>query len=164
SRAMFRARWKGWAAGPSGIVQSSIGRTFAALSATNEAILYAKSPEELYGKVCEAAFSSGSFLAATVFLLEPDTGLLRFAAGYGDDVARLRSIPLSALANTPEGEGVAGQAFRDQNACVSNDYVNDARSAAWRSGAAAAGVGAAAALPLVCNRHSVGVFMVTRRE
>ncbi|MFN5713587.1 MAG: GAF domain-containing protein, partial [Bradyrhizobium sp.] len=145
-------------------MQSSIGRTFAALNATNEAILYAKSPEELYGKVCEAAFSSGSFLAATVFLLEPDTGLLRFAAGCGDDVARLRSIRISALANTPEGEGVAGRAFREQAACVSNDYVNDARSTAWRSGVAAAGVGAAAAIPLVCNGRSVGVFMVTRRE
>ncbi|MGY2985692.1 diguanylate cyclase (GGDEF)-like protein [Bradyrhizobium sp. USDA 4518] len=161
---MFPARLEGLAPGPSGIVQSSIGRTFAALSATNEAILYAKSPEELYGKVCEAAFSSGSFLAATVFLLEPDTGLLRFAAGYGDDVARLCSITISAIANTPEGEGVAGRAFRDQKACVRNDYVNDAVSAAWRSGAAAAGVGAAAAVPLVCNRRSVGVFMVTRRE
>ena len=31
-------------------------RTLAALSATNEAILYAKSPEELYAQVCEAAF------------------------------------------------------------------------------------------------------------
>ncbi|QIG95071.1 bifunctional diguanylate cyclase/phosphodiesterase [Bradyrhizobium sp. 6(2017)] len=145
-------------------MQSSIGRTFAALSATNEAILYAKSPEQLYGQVCEAAFTSGGFLAATVFLLEPDTGLLTFAAGYGDDVARLRSITISTLANAPEGEGVAGRAFRDQAACVSNDYVNDARSVAWRSGAAAAGVGAAAAMPLVCNGRSVGVFMVTRRE
>ncbi|WP_456666839.1 bifunctional diguanylate cyclase/phosphodiesterase [Bradyrhizobium sp. USDA 3240] len=145
-------------------MQSSIGRTFAALNATNEAILYAKSPEELYGKVCEAAFSSGSFLAATVFLLEPDTGRLTFAAGCGDDVARLRSIRISILANVPEGEGVAGRAFRDQSASVSNDYLNDVRSAAWRSGLAAAGVGAAAAMPLVCNGRSVGVFMVTRRE
>ncbi|WP_375776999.1 GAF domain-containing protein [Bradyrhizobium sp. ma5] len=145
-------------------MQSSIGRTFAALNATNEAILYAKSPEELYGKVCEAAFSSGSFLAATVFLLEPDTGRLTFAAGCGDDVARLRSIRISILANVPEGEGVAGRAFRDQSASVSNDYLNDARSSAWRSGLAAAGVGAAVAMPLVCNGRSVGVFMVTRRE
>ncbi|QPF85885.1 GAF domain-containing protein [Bradyrhizobium genosp. L] len=145
-------------------MQSSIGRTFAALNATNEAILYAKSPEELYGKVCEAAFSNGGFLAATVFLLEPDTGLLKFAAGCGDDVTRLRSITISALANTPEGEGVAGRAFRDGRAFVSNDYINDACSAAWRSGAAAAGLGAAAAMPLVCNGRSIGVFMVTRRE
>nr|WP_249159667.1 GAF domain-containing protein [Bradyrhizobium tropiciagri] len=141
-----------------------MGRTFAALNATNEAILYAKSPEELYGKVCEAAFSSGSFLAAAVFLLEQDTGLLAFAAGCGDDVLRLRAISISTTANMPEGEGVCGRAFRDQKACVSNDYVNDPGSAAWRSGAAAAGVGAAAAVPLICGGRSVGVFVVTRRE
>ena len=161
---MFPAKVKGAAPGASRIVQSTIGRTFAALSATNEAILYAKSPEELYGKVCEAAFSGGDFLAVTVFLLEPDTGRLKFAAGFGDDVARLRSIDISIISNTPEGEGVAGRAFRDQAACVSNDYINDPRSAAWRSGAAKGGVGAAAAMPLVCNGDSVGVFMVTRRE
>ena len=44
-------------------MKTDIARTFAALNATNEAILYAKSPEELYAKVCEAAFSSGDFLA-----------------------------------------------------------------------------------------------------
>ena len=36
-------------------METNFARTFAALSATNEAILYAKSPEELYEKVCEAA-------------------------------------------------------------------------------------------------------------
>jgi hypothetical protein len=30
------------------VLETSIARIFAALSATNEAILYAKSPEELY--------------------------------------------------------------------------------------------------------------------
>lgn len=161
---MLPATGEGWPRGPRRIVQSTIGRTFAALNATNEAILYAKSPEELYGKVCEAAFSGGDFLAATVFLLEPDTGLLKFAVGFGDDVARLRGIDISIIANTPEGEGVGGRAFRAQKACVSNDYVNETYSAAWRSGAARAGVGAAAAMPLTCGGRSVGVFMVTRRE
>ncbi|MBR0696898.1 GAF domain-containing protein [Bradyrhizobium lablabi] len=145
-------------------MKSTIGRTFAALNATNEAIQYAKSPQELYDKVCEAAFSSGDFLAVTVFLLEADGSLLRFAAGFGDDIARLRSIDISVIANAPEGEGVCGRAFRDQKACVSNDYINDVYSAAWRSGAAKGGVGAAAAMPLVCDGRSVGVFMVTRRE
>jgi hypothetical protein len=51
-------------------VETNIARTFAALSATNEAILYAKSPEQLYRQVCEAAFSGGDFLATAVFLLE----------------------------------------------------------------------------------------------
>lgn len=145
-------------------MKTNIARTFAALNATNEAILYAKSPEELYEKVCEAAFSSGDFLATAVFLLEPDTNLLRFAAGFGEDTARLRSINISVVPNTPEGSGVCGQAFRDQKLCISNDFLNDTASLAWRQGAAAGQVGAAAGLPLTCNGRSVGVLLVTRRE
>ena len=99
-----------------------------------------------------------------IFLLEPETNLLRFAAGCGDDVARLRSIDISIVAGTPEGSGVSGQAFRDRQICVSNDFLNDPRSLAWREGAKAGQVGAAAALPLICNGQSVGVLLVTRRE
>ena len=145
-------------------MKTDIARTFAALNATNEAILYAKSPEELYAKVCEAAFSVGDFLAVAVFLLEPETNLLRFAAGCGDDVLRLRSIDISIVAGTPEGSGVSGQAFRDGRVCVSNDFLNDQHSLAWREGATANRVGAAAALPLTCNGENVGVLLVSRRE
>jgi len=145
-------------------LETDIARTFAALNATNEAILYAKSPGELYGKVCEAAFSSGDFLATAVFVLEPQTGLLKVASGFGDDLARLRSIDISIIANTPEGSGVCGQAFRDQKVCVSNDFLNNPHSLAWRAGARASHVGAAMGLPLICNGRSVGVFLVTRRE
>jgi diguanylate cyclase (GGDEF)-like protein len=144
-------------------VETNIARTLAALSATNEAILYAKSPEELYAQVCEAAFSSGDFLGTAVFLLEPGTDRLRFATGFGEDALRLRSIDVSILAGTPEGSGVCGQAFRDQKVCISNDYQNDARSMAWRAGVTVAHVGAAAALPLTRAGHSVGVLLVTLR-
>src|SRR5256885_7824951 len=116
-------------------LKTNIARTFAALNATNEAILYAKSPEELYEKVCEAAFSSGDFLATAVFLLEPGTNMLRFAAGFGEDTLRLRSIDISIAPGTPEGSGVCGQAFREGQICVSNDFLNDPRSMAWRPGA-----------------------------
>src|SRR5580658_3123978 len=109
------------------VLETSIARTFAALSATNEAILYAKSPEELYAQVCKAAFSSGDFLATAVFLLETGTDTLRFATGFGEDIKRLRQIDISTVAGTPEGSGVCGQAFRDRKICISNDYMNDAR-------------------------------------
>jgi diguanylate cyclase (GGDEF)-like protein len=145
-------------------VKTDIARTFAALNATNEAILYAKSPEELYAKVCEAAFSVGDFLAVAIFLLEPETNLLRFAAGYGDDVPRLRSIDISIVAGTPEGSGVSGQAFRDRKICLSNDFLNESRSLAWRDGAKTNQVGAAAALPLIRNGEGIGVLLVSRRE
>jgi hypothetical protein len=93
-------------------LQAELARTLAALSATNEAILYAKSPEELYRKVCEAAFSSGDFLATAVFLFKDGSDLLHFAAGFGEDIARLRSIDISIVEGTPEGSGVCGQACR----------------------------------------------------
>ncbi len=86
-------------------MKTNITRTFAALSATNEAILYAKSPEELYEQVCKAAFSSGDFLATAVFLLEAESRMLRFAAGFGEDIKRLCRIDISTIANTPEGSG-----------------------------------------------------------
>ena len=43
--------------------QSSLllGRMFAVLSATNEAIMHVKSPEELYQRVCDAAVEGGKF-------------------------------------------------------------------------------------------------------
>jgi diguanylate cyclase (GGDEF)-like protein len=145
-------------------VSTDHARTFAALSATNEAILYAKSPEELYRKVCEAAFSSGDFLATAVFLRAEGTDFLRLAAGFGKDIARLRSIDISVVAGTPEGSGVCGQAFRDGEVCVANDFLNDPRSQAWRTGARKGQVGAAAAVPLTCQGRSVGVLLVTRRD
>ena len=123
----------GWIA-----LKSHIARTLAALSVTNEAILYAKSPGELYRKVCEAAFSSGDFLAVAVFLLEETTGLLRCVEGFGEDVARLRSIDISSIEGTPEGEGVGGKAFRSQALCVSNDFLHESHSLAWREGVAKA--------------------------
>ena len=145
-------------------METNIERTFAALSASNEAILYAKSPDELYEKVCEAAFSSGDFLATAVFLHEPGTSLLRIVAGFGEDIARLRTIAISIIAGTPEGSGLCGQAFREQRPCVSNDLLSDARSLAWREGLLKHQVGAAAALPLMCGGNSVGVLLVTRRK
>jgi len=145
-------------------LETNFARTLAALNATNEAILYAKSPKELYRQVCEAAFSSGDFLATAVFLLEPKTNMLRLVAGVGEDIARLSSIDISIVAGAPEGSGVCGQAFRDQKISVSNDFLNDVRSLAWRQGACEACVGTAAALPLTCNGRGVGVLLVTRRE
>jgi diguanylate cyclase (GGDEF)-like protein len=144
-------------------VDTNIARTFAALSATNEAILYAKSPEELYRRVCEAAFSSGDFLATAIFLLKPATTMLQFAAGAGELAEQLRPVEIS-IAETEQGIGISGEAFRDQRPCISNDFLNDPRAAMWREGASRVHVGATASLPLTCNGKSVGVLMVYRYE
>ena len=57
-----------------------ITRMFAALTATNEAIMRARSEEEMFTRVCEAAVEQGKLLGAAIFLPEPDTTWFRLAA------------------------------------------------------------------------------------
>ena len=55
-------------------------RMFASLSATNEAIMRAKSRAELFELVCEAAANGGRFTSATIALADPGSDLLRIVA------------------------------------------------------------------------------------
>ena len=116
------------------------------------------------GRSAKPRFPAATFLRRRCFCWNPAPTSLRFAAGFGEDIKRLCRIDISIVANTPEGSGVCGQAFRERKICISNDFLNDARSLAWRHGACAGQVGAAAALPLTCNGGSVGVLLVTMRE
>ena len=80
-------------------------RMFAALSATNEAIMRAKSREELFDLVCEAAASGGRFTSTTIALADSGSDLLRIVAAAGsggrDDAARqvvgrMKTVPRAA--------------------------------------------------------------------
>jgi GAF domain-containing protein len=79
-------------------------------------------------------------------------------------VLRLREVEISIAETTPGILGLAGEAFRDQRPCISNDFLNDERSGAFREGAREAHIGAIAALPLTCDGQSVGVLMVYLRH
>ncbi len=146
------------------IVERNAARAFAALNAANEAILYAESPAALYQQVCDAAFCSGDFLATAIFLQQPGAEMLRFAAGAGELSGRLKDICISVAETPSRILGLAGEAFRDQRPSTSNDFVNDARSWAWRELARELHVGAVTALPLCCGSRSVGVLIVYLRE
>ena len=142
-------------------MKTDIARTFAALNATNEAILYAKSPEGCTLKVCEAAFSVGT------------SWPWRSSAGAGNQspalrrrlwrhVPRLRSIDISTVpyargfgclrAGLPRPENMRQQRFSERPAL-----------AGLARGRQANQVGAAA-LPLICSGERVGVLLVSRRE
>jgi len=53
--------------------QERLTRMFAALSATNEAIMRAKSRAELYELVCEAAAKGGRFNSTSILLARSDS-------------------------------------------------------------------------------------------
>jgi diguanylate cyclase (GGDEF)-like protein len=142
---------------------SRVVKMFAALSATNEAILRINSEEKLFQQVCEAALQSGNFLAAVILLREPGTDILKAVAGAGND-SDLRARSYSVSASSPLGNGLVGTAWRTQKPCVSNDLLSDARLKSWHEAASRAGARAAAALPVIRAGESVGMLLVVLDE
>ena len=133
------------------------GRLYQTLSATNEAIMRARSEEELYGLVCEAGVVGGRVLAAAVVVADPGAAHLRVAASRGTqaDALRLEHIPADAAVS--QAQGLAGEAFQSGRPCVSNDYQNDEHA---RAGHANAGIKSAAAVPFVRAGATRGVLLL----
>src|SRR3990172_6995448 len=139
-----------------------VGRMYAALSATNEVIMRAQSPPELYQGVCDAAVHSGKFINALVVIAETDSHFGKVVAVAGDQ--RLRKARISVDAATPEGQGPVGIAFRGGATCVSNDFLSDERTRPWHAQAQALGIAATAAVPLMRNDRAIGVLLFQSGE
>jgi PAS domain S-box-containing protein len=138
-------------------------RMFAALSDTNEAIMRAATPEELYQRVCDAAVSGGKLLSASVCI--PDQpGVARIVAAAGVGAHEMQDARLSIEGSTPEGRGLLGSAFRSQVPCVSNDYLNDERTSHFHAQAGPAGFASGAALPLIQRGRTIGVLLLFSDE
>jgi diguanylate cyclase (GGDEF)-like protein len=131
-------------------------RMFAALSATNEAILRTVSQEELYQRVCDAAVYGGKFKKTGAFLAQPDNSLRVVAATSEDGI--VPSPTISVDANSKYGQGLAGIAYRTGRSCAGNDLLNDERLQPWHEYYKANGLGSAVAVPILRQGSSIGVF------
>jgi diguanylate cyclase (GGDEF)-like protein/PAS domain S-box-containing protein len=139
-------------------------RMYAAINGTNEAILHASTPSELYQQVCEVAVSGGQIINASILLPDAETEWACIAAVAGEGADTLRSIRISFDANRPEGQGLVGAAFREKRPVVSNDLIGGARVPPWRITADQLKLASGAALPLIRNGQSVGVLLLYSRE
>ena len=134
-------------------------RMFASLSATNEAIMRAKSRKELFDLVCEAAAGGGRFTSTTIALADSGSDLLRIVAASGPAAETTRHVRLSVDETRPEGRGLSGTAFRTRRPCITNDYVNDQRVAAFQAVVGSYGAQSGAAFPLLVRSEPVGVMI-----
>lgn len=137
-------------------------RMFAALSATNEAILRSTSPEELYQKVCDAAVFGGGIKFTGAMLPQPD-GLLRVVAA----TSRSGPVPptwISVDPNCERGQGPSGLAFRSGCSAISNDVFTDPKMRPWIEENTRNGIGAVAAVPILRAGRSIGVFLFCLSE
>jgi diguanylate cyclase (GGDEF)-like protein len=144
--------------GASMVLEQNIARMFAALSATNEAILRATSEDELFQRVCDAAVFGGKFLGTGVLLAEQDNRL-RLVAGAGVGIDTLRAAPSSTDEHSAEGQGLAASAFRTGRPFVTNDYINDGRLRRWHAEASRIGARSAAAVPIRRHGSCIGALL-----
>lgn len=136
-----------------------IARMYATLGATNEAILRARLPEELYQQVCGAAVFGGKLISTSVLVPGRDGLSLEIVAIAGRGEEQLRGAHISVDESIAEGRSLVGMAFRTLQPCVSNDYLNDERTRLWHETARAAGVMAGAAVPLLRGGRAAGVLL-----
>jgi diguanylate cyclase (GGDEF)-like protein len=136
-----------------------LARMFAALSATNEAIMRARSRSELHELVCKAAASGGRFNSTSIFLVRPDSDYLDVVAAAGPTAENARRVKVSINEAHPEGRGLCGTAFRSRRASITNDYTGDARGAAFQQVIHREGAKSGAAFPLLVHGLPVGVML-----
>lgn len=139
-------------------------RMYAALSASNEAIMHARTPEALYQGVCDAAVGAGGLAAAAVLLAEEGSDELRAVATAGAGQKEMRQIVVSVAASRPEGQGLNGIAFRSGEPCVSNDFLKDPRTKPWHGLAEQMKQKAGASVPILRNGKSTGVLYLCSGE
>ena len=98
--------------------------TFSTLSATNEAIMRANSREELFQLVCDAAMAGAKFTSATIGLADIGSDFLRIVATSGSSADYTRKLRLAIAAERPEGQGMAGTAYRTKKALLHQQYAH----------------------------------------
>ncbi|MFL6621113.1 MAG: EAL domain-containing protein [Sulfurifustis sp.] len=143
-----------------GTARQRFARLYRALSLANEAMMRARSPEEIYQHVCDAALQGGDFISAAAFMAEPGATLADTIAAAGVGADRRRHLRVSLDISTPEGQSLTSIAYHTGKPVVSNDYWNDERAArVWRDTARAGGARSVAALPVLQNGRARAVIV-----
>ncbi len=139
-------------------------RMYAALSATNEAMMRAKTAEDLFSQVCKAAVEAGVLNTASVLLPDRETSNLYVSAIAGAGQESMRNAAISVDPNRPEGHGLNGIAFRTGQPAISNDFLNDARTQPWHERAKLTRMKSAAAVPVVGEDGPIAVLYLCAGE
>ena len=135
-----------------------LARVYRALGAANEAILRARSAQEVFERACEIAVGAGDFVLGSVFIIDPATKSLSRAAAGGPAARQAAKDAPSIDATKPEGRGLIGHVFRTGERAIVNDYDADPRVAGRRELDRGYRVGSSAVFPLRVDGELAGVF------
>lgn len=134
------------------------------LAETNEAVLRAESPEELFEAAVRIAVEHGGFVMSWVGLLEQSRGVLVPVASAGAAAHEYLRGPVISVSEDPLGMGVGGLALRSGADVCSNDILLDENMAPWREAAARVGYRSSGAFPLKVSGRVAGLMSVYSAE
>jgi PAS domain S-box-containing protein len=132
-------------------------RRYRTVLATNHALLGGSDTPGLLHAICNAAVTEGGFALAWIALSDDD-GFLRPTAMAGPAQDYAQDLRLSADPRTPEGQGPAGIALRENRDIICNDFQKDPRTVQWADRARQSGVRSSAALPLRRDGQVIGLL------
>ena len=139
-----------------------LSRMLAALSDTNEAILRARSREELFPLVCEASARGGQFNSTTIFVADPHRSYLTAMASPGPFGDYIRNLQIPLTGDLPEARGLVPTAFRTGKYCVVNEFQKDPRARFWADKNKE--IGSGASFPLRVGSDDFGVLLFLSAE
>jgi PAS domain S-box-containing protein len=124
-----------------------LSHLYAALSAINQAIVWSRTRDELFAKVCTALVGPGGLRMVWVGWNDAAAALLRPVASAGDDSRYLDEVSVHTD-DRPEARGPSGRAFRTGQSCIINDMEDDPGTLPWRDKLRARNFRAVAAFPI----------------
>ena len=141
-----------------------LSRMYAALSATNEAILKAQDARTLYQHVCELMVEHGGIKLAAVRLVDPATKWIEAVAHAGAPLSYLEKARVSVDPALPHAQGPAALAVREGRTVVNNDYLADPSLALWHAVARESGIASTMSVPLRRGGAVVGLITLYAAE
>ncbi len=131
-----------------------------ARSEINQTIVRLQTPAELFSVACRIAVEYGGMRMAWIGMRNAKTDRIEPVARYGEALEYLDGIAVSAAAETPEGCGPTGWAYRTDRYGTVQDYATDPMVAPWRERALQHGLRATGAFPIRHNDAPYAVLTV----
>ncbi len=142
-----------------------LSRVRAVSSEINAAIVRSRDRRELYQEACRIAVEHGKFGLAWVGLYDPSTLDVTPVAWAGIGSDEIKQSKSTARADTPQGQGLVGEAIRERKPAYSNDISTGPRvGGKRREEALRLGYRSLMVLPLIVEGAPAGVLALFARE
>ncbi len=137
----------------------NLDRLYLTLSRCNTAIVRCKTETELFSETCRIAVEAGDMKMAWVGMADPETGVVRPVASYGENHREyLDRARITVNADDPNGRGPTGTAIREGSPFWCQDFLNDPRTEPWHELGTCYGWGASSSLPLSRGGRTIGAL------